>query len=267
MNLVMNHLFMWMIDQTFEGCFDNVLSTISLLQEMGFVIHPTKSIFVPTQKITLLGFEIGLKHDSNTNIQKERKHKNIAAALLLKQSCSIRTLASFLGNIVSFFETVPNGKLYYRNIEQQKIEALKTSKGNFDIKIKQLSSASLSEIKWWHNHIMHAKLSIKQTPNIDYAINTDASESGWGTHDGIISIEGRWSYDEIHYHINVLELLAIELALKAFLKDCNKKQVRIFSDNTTVATYINKQGGTKSLSSNEAAKQIWEFCIHNNWQA
>ena len=46
-------------------------------------------------------------------------------------------------------------KLYYRNIEQQKIEALKTLKGNFDINIKQLSSASLYEIKWWYNHIMH----------------------------------------------------------------------------------------------------------------
>ena len=61
-----------------------------------------------------------------------------------KQSCSIRTLVSFVGNIVSSFEAVPDGKLYYRNNEQQKIEALKTSKGNFDIIIKQLSSASLS---------------------------------------------------------------------------------------------------------------------------
>ena len=38
--------------------------------------------------------------------------RNTAAALPLKQSCSIRTLASFLGNIVSSFETEPNRKLY-----------------------------------------------------------------------------------------------------------------------------------------------------------
>ena len=31
--------------KTFEQCLDNELSTISLLQELGFVIHPTKSIF------------------------------------------------------------------------------------------------------------------------------------------------------------------------------------------------------------------------------
>ena len=190
---------------------------------------------------------------------KKENIRDIAAVLLLKQSCSIRTLASFLGNIVSSFEAVPNGKLYYRNIEQQKIEALKISKGNFDINIKQLSSASLSEIKWWHNHIMHAKLSIKPTPDIDYVIYTDASESGWGAHDDINSIRGRWSDDEIHYHINILELLAIELALKAFLKDSNKKHVRIFSDSTTAVTYINRQGGIKSLSCNEIAKRYGSF--------
>ena len=61
-----------------------------------------------------------------------------------------------------------------------------------------------------------------------------------------------------------MELLAIELALIAFLKDSNKKHVRIFSDNTTAVTYINKQGVIKSLSCNEIAKKIWEVCIDNN---
>ena len=178
--------------QTCQECFDNVLATVSLLQELGFVIHPTKSIFVPTQKITFLGFKIDTLNMTLTLISNKKENiRNIAAVLLLKQSSSIRTLASFLGNIVSSFEAVPNGNLFYRNIEQQKIEALKTSKGNFDINIKQLSSASLSEITWWHKHIMHAKLSIKPTPDIDYVIYTGASESDWGAHDDINSIGGK----------------------------------------------------------------------------
>ena len=68
--------------------------------------------------------------------KKKQNIKNIAAVLLFKQSCSIRTLASFLGNIVLSFEAAPNEKLYYRKTEQQKVEVLKTSRGNFDIKIK-----------------------------------------------------------------------------------------------------------------------------------
>ena len=74
---------------------------------------------------------------------------------------------------------------------------------------------------------MHAKVSIKPTSDIDFLIYIDAGESSWGAHDGIISIGGWWSDNEIHDHINVLGLLAIELA---FLKDSNKKHVRIVSD-------------------------------------
>ena len=36
--------------QPFREYFDNVPATTSLLQEFGFVIHPTKSVFVPIQK-------------------------------------------------------------------------------------------------------------------------------------------------------------------------------------------------------------------------
>ena len=101
-------------------------------------------IHVSAQKIVFLGFEIDTLNMTLTlTTNKKENIRNIAAALLLKQSCSIRTLASFLSNIVSSFEAVPNGKLYYRNIELQKIEVLKTSNGNFDINTKQLSSASL----------------------------------------------------------------------------------------------------------------------------
>ena len=180
-----------LLTNTFRECSDDVLSTISLLQELRVVIHSAKSVFVTTQKITFLGFEIDTLNMTLTLTSNKKENiRNIAAVLLLKQCFSIRTLGSFLGNIVFSFEAVPNGNLYYRNIEQQTIEALKTSKGNFDINIKQLSSASLSEIKWWHNHIMHAKLSIKPTLDIDYVIYADANESGWGAHDDINSIGG-----------------------------------------------------------------------------
>ena len=37
---------------------------------------------------------------------------------------------------------------------------------------------------------MPAKLSIKSTPNIDRALYTDASECGWGFHDGVTNIGG-----------------------------------------------------------------------------
>ena len=101
-----------LLAQTFQECFDDVLATISMLLELAFVIHLTKSIFVPTQKITFLGFETDTLNMTLTLTSNKKENiRNTAAVMLLKQSCSIRTLANFLGNIVSFFEAVPNGKI------------------------------------------------------------------------------------------------------------------------------------------------------------
>ena len=101
-----------LLAQTFQECFDDVLATISMLLELAFVIHLTKSIFVPTQKITFLGFETDTLNMTLTLTSNKKENiRNTAAVMLLKQSCSIRTLANFLGNMVSFFEAVPNGKI------------------------------------------------------------------------------------------------------------------------------------------------------------
>ena len=101
-----------LLAQTFQECFDDVLATISMLLELAFVIHLTKSIFVPTQKITFLGFETDTLNMTLTLTSNKKENiRNTAAVMLLKQSCSIRTLANFLGNTVSFFEAVPNGKI------------------------------------------------------------------------------------------------------------------------------------------------------------
>ena len=41
-------------DDTFEECQDIVLNTLSWLEDLGFYIHPEKSIFTPTQYIIFL---------------------------------------------------------------------------------------------------------------------------------------------------------------------------------------------------------------------
>ena len=45
-------------DHTSEGCFNNVMSIAELFDRLGFVVHPGKSVLIPTQEITILGFLI-----------------------------------------------------------------------------------------------------------------------------------------------------------------------------------------------------------------
>ena len=66
--------------ETFEECFDTVQNTVKLLHELGFVIHPDKSVFMPSQNIVFLGFII----DSKSMTVKLTEQK----ALNLKQACN-----------------------------------------------------------------------------------------------------------------------------------------------------------------------------------
>ena len=43
---------------TFDECVENVITSVKLLNSLGFIMHPDKSIFLPEQEITFLGFNI-----------------------------------------------------------------------------------------------------------------------------------------------------------------------------------------------------------------
>ena len=47
-----------LLGETFEICFNNIRATVAPLRELGFKIHPEKSVLVPTQQTTFLAFMI-----------------------------------------------------------------------------------------------------------------------------------------------------------------------------------------------------------------
>ena len=77
-------------------------------------------------------------------------------------------------------------------------------------------------------------------------IFTDTSKEGWGTHLNEHTARGTWSIPESKQHINNLELKAVFLALKEFQNLCSNKEILVATDNTTVVSYINNEGGMRS---------------------
>ena len=79
-------------------------------------------------------------------------------------------------------------------------------------------------------------------------IFTDASKEPWGAHLNEFTARGSWSLPESKLHINYLDLKAVFLALKEFQDLCSAldKIVLGATDNTTVVSYINKEGGMRS---------------------
>ena len=60
----MNHVVSRYIDDlylqgsTYQKCAINVLDSVQMLDNLGLVIHPEKSVFIPQQKMIFLGFII-----------------------------------------------------------------------------------------------------------------------------------------------------------------------------------------------------------------
>ena len=80
----------------------------------------------------------------------------------------------------------------------------------------------------------------------EFTIFTDASTQGWGAHMGDSQISGTWAPLDRQLHINCLELKVVEAALHHWAPVLQLHQVMIATDNSTVVSYINKQGGTRS---------------------
>ena len=85
-----------------------------------------------------------------------------------------------------------------------------------------------------------------RTFQADFTIFTDTSTQGWGAHMGDSQISGTWTRTDHKLDINCLELRAVVSALQHWAPVLQGHQVMIATDNSTIVSYINKQGGTHS---------------------
>ena len=74
-----------------EFC-DNIYATMSLLQNLGFTIHPIKSSFVPSQGIIFLGFVINTQHMKTTLANEKKVKIHEYAKTLLVSTSTVREI-------------------------------------------------------------------------------------------------------------------------------------------------------------------------------
>ena len=155
--------------------------------------------------------------------------------------------------------------LYYRNIERDKINALKIANGDFDKHI-QLSKQAKSDINCWLENT-GTMFALIHLPPIACTINTDLSDIGWGVVFENKRTRGLWEKIEVtSLHINIREMLAVYFAIRSFRGMFRGKHIKAYSDNTTTVQVINKMGSTHSTECNSTAQLIWQFCTkHDIW--
>ena len=230
-----------------ETCLQHTQTLLALCQQLGWVVNMKKSELEPQQVFNFVGyrFDLGsgrvlLTQDRWLVFQEKLNFiKN-------RSSCTIRQFMSLIGLLTATEKQVLSGRLHMRPIQWH-------LKRHWHIpevleKVIPVPPSLHPHLDWWLDE--SNVLGGQPLHPLQHALQlfTDASNEGWGAHLGDSIARGAWSPIESRLHINFLELKTVLLPLKSFEHLCRDQIVLVATDNATVLSYINKQGGMKSGS-------------------
>ena len=184
---------------------ENVNCTASLFKKLGFYLHATKSIVIPTQQLIFVGFV--LNSIAMTVTPSEGKIQKLVTACrssLNNSNPTIQEVCQVIGLIVSNFPGAEYGPLHHRSLESDKTQALELNKGDYKSHM-QLTNASIAELEWWIENMPTVRRNTVR-PNPSIVVQTDAPTKGWGAALGNDETGGLWTSSEGTNHINILEL-------------------------------------------------------------
>ena len=112
--------------RTFHDCEVNTTNTVKLFRDSSLTLNMAKSVLIPTQCITFLGFVLNLNEMTvSLTPTKAIKLQSKAVELLNTPSPTIQAVSEVIGLMVAGFPGVMYGPLYYRQLEKEKVAALK----------------------------------------------------------------------------------------------------------------------------------------------
>ena len=237
----------FVVVDSFETCEKSLRFLQVTLEDLGFTIHPKKSVTIPYRELVFLGSIL----DSDmfkVFLTQEKIDKLVRAAedVLRKTEKTIREIASLIGLTIAYSQAFPYGEAHTEQLEIEKVKALALARGDFDEKM-MLSPWARADVQWWLENVGSSgkDILVGKADKVLYS-------------DGGRSTGGRWAGEEKLQHINVLELKAIEFALKSL---CNEqdKHIKVFTDNMTAVAYVKHQGGVISLEYIKVAQTIWAW--------
>ena len=118
-----------------SGYIKNVVDTIMLFNKLGFHIHPVKSVFIPSQKLTFLGFVLdSIAMTVTPTAEKVQWILSVCATLLKTQMPTIKQVAEVIGILVCNFIGAQYGPLHYRHFKRYKYLALLSKKAITGVK-------------------------------------------------------------------------------------------------------------------------------------
>ena len=230
-----------------EICLHHTQILLDLCRSLGWVVNLDKSELVPQQTFDFVGYHFDLSQGLVKPTQDRWRSLSQKLNLLLGlECCTVRQLMSLIGLLTATEKQVVSGRLHMRPIQWHQKKHWHAPESLE--KVIPIPPSLHVHLRRW---LDPAKvLSGQPLHPLQHALQlfTDASNEGWGAHLGDYMAKGVWLESESALHINLLELKAVLLALKRFERLCCNQIVLVCTDNTTVVSYINKEGGMKSGS-------------------
>ena len=236
---------------------------LSLLDKLGLLVNWKKSNLVPSQTIQYLGaifnFQLGLIYPT------EDRHLSLLQAIARMENLSQVSAQWFLrllGLMTACIGLVPAAHLHMRPIQFYLLHFWRSHKDSLDslVPIRQFL---VDHLQWWKIR-QHIFVGVPLQEKHSVTLWTDASVHGWGAHMDSLQVSGRWAKHHLDCHINWLEMKAVQLALEHFKQHVRNQSVLLRCDNSTVVSYINKQGGTKSFNLCLLTWELLQWCQENS---
>ena len=216
-----------------------------MYQQLGWLVNLEKSELEAKQNFDFVGYQfdlmfgqVRLTPDRWQNLQEKM------LKLLSLPVCPVQEFMSLIGLLTATEKEVHLGRLYMRPIQWH-------LKNNWRVpeslrKVIPIPRSLHPHLQWWLKE--DNVLAGQPLHPIKHALQifTYTSIEGWGAHIDEHTTRGTLSLLGSKLHINYLELKAVFLALKEFQDLCSNKIVLVATDNTTVVSYINKEGGMRS---------------------
>jgi hypothetical protein len=238
----------------------HVQKVLNKAQDLGWLINLEKSALTPSREFAFLGMQINTQMNSVRPVQKRiEKLTQLVKDLLSKESTTARVILRLIGCMVSVSSLIPHATLERRPLQFALKRVWDGDMRSLDRKV-QVTLDLRNAVLWWANQENLLSSVCLQDMRQTVTVLTDASLIGWGAHLDDQMASGIWTPQEAQNSINVLEMWAVERALKRFQHLLLGQKVQILSDNMTVVSYITKQGGTQIHNLYVQVRRILVWC-------
>ena len=229
---------------------------MKLFAKLGFLIHPEKSVLVPSQHVSNLGYNVdSLEMLVTLGDDKTNNALNLCHEALQCATMTIRHLARIIGTLISLFPACPLGRAHYRSLEMVKLEALNRNRWNWEANCCLFGQA-VNDLQWWVR-ILPATAANIQLNRPQATLYTDASSHSWGAWFQGVFAQGKFDPNQKELHINTKEVFAVYYGIRVFLPYFSGDHLLVRTDNTTALATVRDMGTLSSPQRNAIAQKIW----------